>query len=367
MFKRNILIAFVFCVLCFIQFTDVLAVFDPETTEFSQMKTIGTWVRTDVYKDQKAMEYMQNIIASAVPQNPLSMKLVMPVMNDNGVTQYFGKTCYTIAAIELPFLRFVHDVSKQKQPITLEIAAGVGLVSRKVPFAFENGGLHYINEFSSMLMGVDLVVDSFLANTNRKDLKAYIATIPGNCFGILSTHPELKESVDAIYVQNLQHFFNPLQDFMFIELLADLLAPDGCAFLCANSYLFGMDEEHPLYKLWKQQRQTGDRYFGFAQYDVLIKRVGGTEAELLGTSSDYSGVVRPKDDTPVGVINLSEPTFLYSMDLSKQGLGFREIFQRKQRVVANAFSPSIYRNTIADHPRLEIVDAFFIDADGGKM
>ena len=41
----------------------------------------------------------------------------------------------------------------------------------------------------------------------------------GDCFDILTRRPELKGKVNAIMVQNVEHFFNPEQHQQFLMLL----------------------------------------------------------------------------------------------------------------------------------------------------
>lgn len=55
------------------------------------------------------------------------------------------------------------------------------------------------------------------------ELKEKTVIIPGDCFSILDKHPELKGNVDALYVQNLEHFFNPHMHQQFISLWKNFL------------------------------------------------------------------------------------------------------------------------------------------------
>ncbi|HBC71685.1 MAG TPA: hypothetical protein DCZ38_02750 [Coxiellaceae bacterium] len=385
MLKKTILISFIFCIY-FTQIVNVMAMrsssssssssssvsaFDPELVEFTKKETLKKWVRTNIFVDKEKLSKVQEKIAMAVPQNPISSGFVQAIKNDEGVTQYYGKTFPTIAAIELPFLLKVNEISQQKKPITLEIAASVRLVSWKVPLAFADGGTHYVNELSSEMIKnrFNMVISSFIAKLGLKDeagedLSLSIKTISGDCFSILEKEPNLKNAVDVIYVQNLEHFFNPNQHQEFLSLLDKLLAEDGYAYLCAQSFAFAVLEnplENPLYKLYISQKDAGDIYPGFAQFNVQLQKIKDTEYEI--EEHKISDVSRPSDDAQIGCKDLAEPTYgIYAG--SNPGLKSKEILQLKQRVTANAFSPNIYRMAIESHPSLEVVDAFYITKFG---
>jgi len=353
MFKKNILSLSIGCGLCFMQMMDVMA-FDPESTEFSQRKTLSTWVNSNIYRNELFIDHVQKFVGNTVPENPLSTKLAVSITNDDGITQYFGKMFPTIVAIELPFLQYVHEVSKHKKPTTLEVAAGAGYVSWKVPYAFENGGTHYANELSSKMLGrFDQIIDLGVLGSDiqGKPLKSYIQKIQGSCFDILNSHPELKEKIDVIYGQNVEHFFNPEQHSAYLELIADLLAPGGQAFLCAHSFQFGTDGDHPLRNLFLQSKKDNKMYPGFAQFRVSFKQLVGSQAQIADNTNEFTDVFRPEDNAIVDIKTIKSE--------EKDGIMFVT-----QEAIANYFSPEIYRKVLKSHSRLEVVDAFYIDKNG---
>ncbi len=239
----------------------------------------------------------------------------------------------------------------------------MGLVSWKVPYAFEHGGTHYANELSLTEMNshFDMIIDAFVSS----DLKSSIVKIPGSCFNISTTHPELGESIDALYAQNLEHFFNPMEHYLFLELVADLLAPGGYAFLCAQSFRFGIDTTHPLRELYNRYKLGNVKYPGFAEYDMTFEQIVGSPFMVAGHAT-FENAGRPADNAVVEKRNIGMPR---SLGL-KHVVGFdnmQETQQITQHLMMNAFSPTIYRDAIKDHPRLEVVDAFFIDKDGVRQ
>lgn len=387
-----------FC-LCLVRMSQIALGVGPEQVEFSRMETLKTWVRSDIFCSADIQKIQGHVFAT-VPQNPDSIKFIERVDDVSyegkalesreliGIekamfTKHRGHVFPTQAAIELPFLQRVHSVSLVKKAITLEMAAASGLVSWKVPYAFErNNGEHYANELSSkMLKNLDTTLNERISDPRLRDS---IVIVPGSCFSILNQHPELRESVDAIYVQYLEHFFNPFEHALFLELLADLLAPGGCAYLCALSFSFGTDATHPLYKLYQEQKEKGEViYRGFMQWDTTFQ---GTEPSY--ENSIISNVIHPADDTVVGLkdwidqeetsIKLKDLYALSGGNFNPNLQGIAERFASKnaemvvklplpklrQRIVTNYFSPSIYRDAIEQHPRLAVVDSFFLDRNG---
>ncbi len=114
----------------------------------------------------------------------------------------------------------------------MEIAAAIGLVTWKIPLAFEQTGKVYANELSSK---VEKTFDQVLNRRLEQELQGVVHKIPGDCFNIPQNHPGLLGKVDAIFVQNLEHFFNPIQHQEFLNLLEKLLTDSGRAFLTAHT------------------------------------------------------------------------------------------------------------------------------------
>ncbi|AIK96807.1 hypothetical protein [Candidatus Odyssella acanthamoebae] len=336
--------------------------FNPENTHFSQLDTIKTWVADKHYDEVELMSKLQQNVAMTVPQNPFSLHFMLPVKNNPEDKRYFGKSFRTLAAVELPFLQYVKQLSAEREITTLEIAASIGMVSVKVPFAFGHKGTHYVNDLSAEMLNNEFqkLVNSRLGGTA---LKEHLKILPADCFHLLEQEPSLRNKVDAIYVQNLEHFFNPVQHQLFLSVLDDLLAENGQAFLCAHSFKFGIDTSHPLFKLYSSRKSEGDVYPGFAAYDVEFTGIYQTQATL--GNPVISKVSRPSDDTEIKKIDIGTPRMIGSEVVSP--MGRVELFKMKQHITENSFSPSIYRNAVALHPHLEVTDAFFMDGNGNRI
>jgi len=307
MFKKNILILFIACGAWLVQVTDAMAEFDPESAEFSKKATLKTWVRSDISDNTEVMKMLQDYIASLVPENPDSRKVIMPVLNDAWVMQNFGYTFQTIPAIELPLLKYIHEISQDKCPITLEIAAGAGLASWPILYAFEKGGTHYINELSSKMLQIctELIIPKFV----HKNLRNFIKIVPGSCFDILNKEPALRENVHVLYAKNFENFLDPVQHVRFLELIENLLTEDGCAFLCA---------------------------------EALPSAVADLETPIFNSLLNIKG---PNDNTAMGLTTLTG--------------GYPDGW--------HPFSPLIYKLAVAKRPRLLLIDTFYIDIYGSRV
>ncbi|MBW8309285.1 MAG: hypothetical protein K0M45_06575 [Candidatus Paracaedibacteraceae bacterium] len=343
---------------------DYSSAFNPETAHFSKMVTIESWVADKHHSNEELMQRVQKNVAMTVPENSFSLHFTLPIKNNEGDDRYFGKSFPTLQDVELPFLQYVKQtLTLKEEPITLELAASIGMVSWKVPFAFSQEGTHYANDLSSLML--DSQFQKMVTNRLQETgLEKYLKTLPGDCFQLLEQHPSLRNKVDAIYVQNLEHFFNPTKHQSFLSLLDDLLAENGQAFLCAHSFKFGIDTAHPLFKLYSSRKAEGDIYPGFAAFDVEF--IGIHKTALTVGDAVISNVSRPTDDTEAQKIDIGLPQDIGSHFIRPMGRQV-ELFKMKNHVVENSFSPSIYRNAVALHPNLEVIDAFFMDGKGKRL
>lgn len=333
--------------------------FNPEESIFSQKKTLKTWLAERYQNDPDKLEEIQGNVAMEVPQNPYSFNLIMPVVNNEGDTRYFGKVFHALEAIQLPFLQAAHQLSLNKQPVILEIAAGVGMVSWKIPYALENGGKIYINELSAeMVRLLKLVMEARL----DFDVSEILTIVPGDCFDLVTKCPELKEAVDLIYVQQLEHFFNPTQHQEFITLISSLLAPGGRAFLSAQTVdSHHIKEGHPVYELYAKEKAAGSTYPGFMtqEGDLITDLLTG--AQLTGVQ--ITRACRPDDTQHCSTKTLS---FGAKKIVNVEGLGDREVRALSQLVTSNFYTPTIYKNAIAFHSTLTIVDNYFMNQQGKR-
>lgn len=334
--------------------------FDAESQTFSKRSTLETWVAAKSLADAEKMCKVQFYVAGELPENPVSRTFVQQIPPNEGDDRYFGKSYWALEAIQLQFLQFVHETSKTKKPIVLEIAAGLGLVSWKIPLAFEDAGTVYTNELSSkMFEPFHSVLQRRLAPEERE----MIQTIPGDCFDILSSHPELAGKVDAIYVQNLEHFFNPEQHQKFIRLLQTLLTGSGRAFLSAHTLLPDRATKgNPIYDLYLKQKNAGVMYPGFMQYTYEGFAFAESPFTVIGEDKILEAT-RPDDSTPCHTKTLSSIEF----PPMQTPVGLKKIQQLKQIVIGHFLTPTIYKNAIAPHEHLESIDGFFMDNYGHRQ
>ncbi len=331
--------------------------FSAEESHFSQMATIKTWVAPH-YHSEQTLKRIQADVALTVRENPGSVCFNEAIQNDPGEKKCFGRSFPTISAIELPFLQWVREISKtDPYPVTMEVAASMGLVSWKVPFAFpEDGGYHYANELSRAMLRnhfSDTILTRF---SHHPELREKIAQIPGSCFDIPKSYDELLGGINGFYAQNFGHCLNPQTHFQFMELVESLLAPGGRAFLCDNSFEFGTDPNHPLHVLYLQREQMGDLYPGFAEYNKTCSYIW-KGSQVFEGPIEFSNASRPVDDAeflPPNQLDLPTEHMLY-------GEEFLKVKKISKHLLMNAFSPSIYGGLVAKFPSLRVVDTFFIE------
>jgi hypothetical protein len=366
MIKKISFLLWATCGLQSIQSTEVNAsaytnskLFDAESADFSKISTIKTWVADKHHGKKNFMEKLQSDIAMTVPQNPFAIHFVSAVRNNEGDQRYFGKSFHTLEAAELPFLQFVKKQSALGPINTLEIAASIGLVSWKVPYAFANNGHHYANDLSTVMLDQEfqMVMNKRLQD---KALKESISKLPGDCFNLLTQRPDLKGKFNAIYVQNLEHFFNPIQHQQFISLINELLAENGQAFLTAHSVPL-KDKNDSITRYYFERIVARDPYPGFMEYTVEFTKLKGKE---LITEHKLSNPSRPADDTTVKAEDMGAPANVTLIDPTTGDCMLAE--EGRQRVVSNAYSPVIYKTAVAHFPLLEVIDSFYMDKSGKK-
>ncbi len=349
-----------------INFVKASDTFNPESSKFSQIETIKTWVADKNQNNPAKIESLQQSIAKIVPENPYSRNFQKGIISNDGDNRDFGKSFPTITDIELPFLQYVKKAGIQKSLVTLELAAGPGFVSWKVPLCFgKKGGKHYANELSTnMISSINQHVSHWLVEFPHAQKQ--IDIIPGDCFSISESHAHLTGSVDVLYAQNLEHFFNPNQHQEFLNLIETLLAPGGRAFLCANTFTFKKEDD--LYHLYLSQKKKNDPYPGFASYVVELNEV--VAARGYFTKFVVSNAKRPSDDADVLMTRrtISGPTLLPDLVPLFQLRGQMEkVMELTQEVSVNAFSPGIYQRLLNERPSLTHIDSFWLDIKGKNI
>jgi SAM-dependent methyltransferase len=352
MLSKNFFKLIVACIIYWGPISSSIAKVGLEDVFFSKRTTIKTWVANKYQRDNSLLDLIQSYVGFLVLENTDAFKIQhLTVPQDKDTKRDYGKVFHTLPDFELPFLQRVKKISEEKNIITLEIAAGLGFVSWKVPLAFKHQGHHYANDLSSKALNDVLVplVTHRYHQLGQPELSKFITAIPGSCFDILEKYPELVNKVDVIYVQNLEHFFNPKQHEKFLKLIETLLAPGGYVFLCAHSPPVPANS---YYKLFLEREAKGEIYPGFIQYDVsFVQHVDYT----LQIDSKFSNLVIPEN---------------YDIECSKKTLSsYKEspYFHVEQRVVSNFYTPKIYRKAIENSTKLLVVDSFYMDLAGHRQ
>lgn len=330
--------------------------FAPEKGEFSKKANLEKWLSGNVQSDSEEMKKIQKWVSFEVPENPFSFNFIRPIRNNKGEERYFGKSFYSLYSVQQPFLEFVHQISKKKDPVVLEIAAANGLVTWKIPYAFENIGTVYANDLSSEMLNTDF--ESIMKGRLKDNQCSMVHKIPGDCFE-LDKRSELVGKVDAIFVQNLEHFFNPEQHQKFIKLLNILLADHGRAFLASNTITADTAKKgNPVFELYLKNKKSLI-YPGFTQYTGTLE---SSDAGLLFGNINFLDAIRPSDTT---ICSTTTTKRLGNRQISTQH-GVQTITKVEQIIITNFYTPQIYRESIKSFPSLKMVDTFFMDQSGHK-
>jgi predicted O-methyltransferase YrrM len=330
--------------------------FDPESTNFSKRSTLNTWVAPKYKEDEGSMKKLQRCVAMTVTQNPYFYNFVLSVPSPDGERVDYGKTFYTIPSIELPFLQYVAGLT---DPITVEFGAAIGLVSWKLTWALRGNGRHIANDISRAALEQFTAAKGALESFGAD--KSVVEVDCGDVFGFLNRHPGLKGKVNAVFMQNVEHFFNPCQHQNFLRLLSELLADGGQAFLCSQSFMFGEDATHPMRVLYNQRKEAGDTYPGFCCYTVRFCQYSGSP-NLIPGSDTCENVYRPEDSVPYQKTS-SKPEIV-GKEFNKFSGKLCDVVSGCQKIVGNHFSPSVYRAALSMHPELEVMQTFFINRSG---
>jgi hypothetical protein len=331
---------------------------DQEQLHFSEMDTIKTWVASRYHADPDKMNFLQSHIEKELPNNRFASKFCHLVKNNDGDQRIFGKTIYALEASQLPFLQFVHQISRNKSPLVLEIAAAHGYVTWKIPYAFEQSGTVYANDLSSVMLSKRFM--DVLKPRVDETLRKLVHTLPGDCLNLVSEHPELIGMVDAIYVQRLEIFFNPKEHQQFLTVLETLLTQNGRAFLVSEAPDPSFyTSKNPAFTL-DQMNESTAMYPAFLKYTMTYE-VLNAKFQVPGSIS-VSEAIRPPDTTPCST------TLLESVDAAPlKTLPDKQTTQRATiTAVALFFTPLTYKNAIISHQSLNIVETFFMGEDGCK-
>jgi SAM-dependent methyltransferase len=130
---------------------------------------------------------------------------------------------------QLPFLQYI---SKIKDAKVLEFGCSNGRMVWKILLA---GGKVFANDLQKNQ--VEKVKNLIKDRLPHKI--ADLETDYGNALTILERHPQIKESFDAIYSQNLIHYFDPEQVNKFCAILYDSLKPGGKVHL-TGAHIYGI-------------------------------------------------------------------------------------------------------------------------------
>lgn len=274
--------------------------FDPESTEFTKMETLKTWIASVYHDDVDICNKIQLYAGKEVPESPECSWFFF--------IEKFGRAFPTLEGSQLPFLQHVREIGEKKEnPIVMEIGPADGRVTWKIPYALGEKGTVYANELDKQALSC---LKKKIEERLLPVLRPHVTTIDINCLEIpsLAAYPEyLKEKVDCIYVQNVEHFFTPQQHECFLNLVSDLLAPDGRAYLIANTLdlndlrrndvwkEYTKGKIYPYYESIENGYETNFNYFTPEVYKNALEKFDKLEL-LESFLLDYKGKKQERVD-----------------------------------------------------------------------
>lgn len=213
------------------------AEFNPEQYHFSQKATITEWVHPSI-NSPATIDYLQSIIATEMPypNSAEQYNTSYSIQNNPEDTRYFGKTFCIISTPQLHFLKSIHEkvVQKADHPLkVIEFGAAGGAFGVKIGAALGKYDTLYINDLSSP--EIKKALNRFENIKSNIPLQPTIHFDVGDGTYFLERNPELINSIDFIYVQNVEHFMNPEQHQLFAKQMLKLLAPNGKIFCVAHT------------------------------------------------------------------------------------------------------------------------------------
>lgn len=131
-----------------------------------------------------------------------------------------------------------------KDEIVLEIAGASG--QNAILLAMAGAKQVFMNDIDLTEVAEFEQLKKQISSEVHGNVGSRLESIEGTCFDILKKQPQLEGKVGLILCRNLIHFFNDLEQQIFIDLLKKLLKPGGKAIFTTNSVYTQKNSEIPI-------------------------------------------------------------------------------------------------------------------------
>jgi SAM-dependent methyltransferase len=351
----------IFLVLIIPMYNTHTAEFNPEDYVFSKKETIRNWLSPDLCNEEYLCT-IQSWIAEEMPQNTpmFTNSVTCLIRNNDGDKRYFGKNFPTIAMPQLAFLQAIkqHQDSNDKPPVVIEFGAGSGRFSYKIKLALGNKGKLIVNDLSKYeTEGAKALFNKGAQLTSFNSENVIFDT--GDAAAILERHPDFEGTIDLCYVQNVEHFMNPVEHQNFLKTVLKLLASNGKVFCTANTIPVGYGKKGNRYfDLYIELKKKQIIYPMFLKYEKTVKQIIHTNAFV---SNDHLEVVRlAKDD---------EQCYSKGRDTGRKEyhMMYGPCYVIEQSNLMNQFTPTIWHNAFKKAAEslpgccVEKMDGYFSD------
>lgn len=253
------------------------------TTQYIAMeseKNIRTWVPKEEEK-KLPITRIKGLVELETPYSETGLTAFFhEVKNNDGDTRYYGKSYFTLAAIQLPFLQACKKEPYTQEKQVIELGCAEGKVVWKALLA---GAKVYANELSTYEMAsLDRVVGGRVSHKQSNLVKLNM-----DAFEILQQNPEIKGTFDLLYSQNVLHLFAPAKALDFVKLTYDLLKPGGVAFITTNSIQF---YHYETFAKFLENKEKGYDFPGHMRHIVSIvsnnKKPTSIDVKLIGNAEE---------------------------------------------------------------------------------
>lgn len=310
-------------------------------SDFANMNNMKTWINPSAYDgaDETFKKlYLVNELSKTTSEYN-HFEAYKKIKYNNSSKREQGWIYPTITPIELPFLQHVNQRSREKGGglVTMELGAGLCYVSSKLALAFmDPADKHYANDLDATLLNSDEATGYI----KRRFGENHVERIVGDCLTMFNTeqYTHLKGTVDVLYAQTLENYFNPKEHQQFVQLVSDLLAPGGRAYLCARAYTF-------------MKTLKGDDVF----FEHYLTRIESDEVDL------YPGFIIVKSENHK--LSILKP-FSDNKRIETKHITLNSGKRNQHKKIVHVatehlFFKNVYLDTYGAHPDLKVIDAFY--------
>ena len=274
--------------------------------------------------------------------------IIKNVENNPGDNRSYGNIFPSLPSIQYAYLTHLKNISRIRDITVVNFGDADGRVSLKARLAIGSNGLVIVNDLSALeIKKAKTLFSETLSILNKKNNAQFDI---GSLFNFLKHNPHLKEKVDVCYIQNVEHFMNPLEHQQFVhDIVYPLLKKGGHIFCTAHTIESSVTYKgNPYFELYQLNKKQNIPYPLFAEIILANQYDPQTKLYVLGSTKIISAAT-PHNDKKCDGTGKSY----------QDEEGFWTVIHH---VTHNKFTPTIYKNTFGNN--FECIESFFMDHRG---